>query len=755
MFCKRCSTEYLVDIQKCTRCKFDLQKMEERRAELFSKVDEFKERKLRRQERKNKWELWKKTQAIYHQQNTYDYEKWECFTDSEDEFDKAEQEADPVCPENDPKFAALKADMDARAKRIKEKRDKSIALKDKANKFMKKKNYLEAIKLYSEAIDLTRSYKYLWTNRALAHIKRGDFQEAVNDCTRILEYSEVMEEGYTRSKDPNFKAFARRAMAYKGLKQWSKALDDVEECLKLYPGDESVELLKKDLINLKEKYEKIEKIVEEGDKEGEKVAELKNLSQGQKVVKNEIDQFVKYLDIELNDDQKKKMMLMDYTILRKICLKENENLKLYFFSRKGLDTVKRVFKTKAYNFDFDSKKTKYFDFVHSALKDNDLFIEEAIKVNYPRILLKRFHNHLNKLFPKKKEEEEVEEINKLTAKETQNLYREMEEITNLLVCFTENRNARLYFREKAHIITPIFSVFYHNLIQKFRNEHHLISNVLNFFTNLLVTEVGIKENEFRDFIISNFLPYFYSSIGLMLKEKSLKYLKLKKSCLSFLSNLMIYPQPRNHCVKLLRDIAGHRELKDEKKMEVNGVLFFFENLFFDSIRVLEKIVKQHGKFGENTVKYFDNIFSLILNMVYKISSKQLEDLVESMNELKLVNVVLQVIRNMGKMKESIDQEKWKILMKRGINILSKFFKGGLDHDVIFEILDNLLVYYEVKELKQNELIIGEMNKLLVVLLQKGDGGEFEEGVLKRIDNGKVLIVLKEMINLGADYSVVR
>jgi len=755
-------TEFLVEIKNCTRCQNSLVTMEKRRADLLSKVDEFKERKLRREERKKKWEMWKKTQAIYHQKNTYDYEKWECFTDSEDEFEKAEKEAEPVCPENDPKFAALKADMDARASRIKEKKEKAIKLKEQANKFMKKKNYLEAIRLYSEAIELTKSYKYLWTNRALAHIKRGDFQEAVNDCTRILEYSEVMEEGYTRSRDANFKAFARRAMAYKGMKEWNKALEDIEQCLVLFPGDESAELMKKDLNSLKEKYEQMEEIEVKGGEE--KVMNLGNLNGEQKEIKKEIDSFVGYLDAQLDDKVKEEMEKLNYANLRKICLKENEKLKLYFFSRKGLNTIKRVFKTKAYDLNFDSNTTKHFDFVHSIIKDNDLFIEEAIKLNYPRILLKRFHNHLKALFPQKpqetEEEKEEEPVKKMSAKETQNIYRELEEITNLLVCFTENRNARLYFREKAHILTPIFSSFYQNLIQMFRKEHYLISNILNFFTNLLVTEVGVSQNELRDFLISNYLPYFFSSIGLMLKEKSLKYLSLKKGCLSFLSNLMIYQKSRNHCVKHIRDIAGHKDLKDEKKMEVNGVLFFFENLFLDSIRVLEKIVKQHGKFGENTVKYFDNIFSLILNMVYKISASQLSDVVDSMNELKLVNVVLQVIRNMGKMKESIDEEKWKILMKRGVNILSKFFKGGLERKVIFEILDNLLEYYcsEGDGVKKNELIVGETNKLLVVLLKNGDDEEFIQGVLgrmKNVNNGQVLKVVSEMIKLGSDYSLVR
>ena len=58
--------------------------------------------------------FWKKTAT--------DYEKWEYFTDSEDEFEKAEKEAEPIVPENDPQFMAMKKDLDERAARRRKKR---------------------------------------------------------------------------------------------------------------------------------------------------------------------------------------------------------------------------------------------------------------------------------------------------------------------------------------------------------------------------------------------------------------------------------------------------------------------------------------------------------------------------------------------------------------------------------------------------------------------------------------------------------
>ena len=146
--------------------------------------------------------LWKKTAT--------DYTKWDYFTDSENELEEAEKNAPPIVPENDPQFKAMERDMNERSSRMKTSRAKANELKVKANELMKKKDYFRAIELYSEALDLNKQNKYLWTNRALAYLKFSEPEKAENDCTRILEYSELFEEGYKKSADANFKAFTRR-----------------------------------------------------------------------------------------------------------------------------------------------------------------------------------------------------------------------------------------------------------------------------------------------------------------------------------------------------------------------------------------------------------------------------------------------------------------------------------------------------------------------------------------------------------------
>jgi len=64
----------------------------------------------------------------------------------------------------------------------------------------------------------------------------------------MLEYSELFEEGYTKSRDPNFKCFTRRAQARLEMKSFAESLMDIDAALELFPEDKGAMELK-DLIN--------------------------------------------------------------------------------------------------------------------------------------------------------------------------------------------------------------------------------------------------------------------------------------------------------------------------------------------------------------------------------------------------------------------------------------------------------------------------------------------------------------------------
>ena len=178
-------------------------------AELRDKLEEHKVKKARKMERRAKWENWKKTQEMFYKKTSTNYAKWDVFeSDSEDEI--PEEEKDPIVPENDPAFKAMEADFEDRAKKRRRNRKEANELKDKGNDCMKRGLYKSANHHYSQALENCRDMLPLYTNRALARIRLEMWQEVVDDCTRVLEYCEVFDDGYTKQRDLCYKALSRR-----------------------------------------------------------------------------------------------------------------------------------------------------------------------------------------------------------------------------------------------------------------------------------------------------------------------------------------------------------------------------------------------------------------------------------------------------------------------------------------------------------------------------------------------------------------
>ena len=200
--------------------------------ELRGKVEEYKDKKKRKLERRAKWENWKKTQEMFYKKTSTNYNKWDVFESSEEE----EPEQDPIVPDT-PEVKAMEADFEKRGK--KRRRDKKLAeeAKEKGNAAIKKGLYKTANKHYSEAIDHKRDLMPAYTNRALCRLRLEMWQEAVDDCTRVLEYCEVFDDGYTKQRDLCYKALMRRAQALRGLKDFEYALKDLNEAEILFPEE--------------------------------------------------------------------------------------------------------------------------------------------------------------------------------------------------------------------------------------------------------------------------------------------------------------------------------------------------------------------------------------------------------------------------------------------------------------------------------------------------------------------------------------
>uniref|UniRef100_A0A8C6WRQ8 Sperm associated antigen 1 n=1 Tax=Neogobius melanostomus TaxID=47308 RepID=A0A8C6WRQ8_9GOBI len=104
------------------------------------------------------------------------------------------------------------------------------ALKQEGNDCVKKGQYKDAVEKYSECLKLKPEECAVYTNRALCYLKLERFAEAKQDCDAAL-----------KSEPTNKKAFYRRAMANKGLKDYVACSSDLQEVLHQDPNVQEAE----------------------------------------------------------------------------------------------------------------------------------------------------------------------------------------------------------------------------------------------------------------------------------------------------------------------------------------------------------------------------------------------------------------------------------------------------------------------------------------------------------------------------------
>lgn len=92
----------------------------------------------------------------------------------------------------------MERDFEERAVKRRAAKKISMEFREKGNECMKKGLYRTANKQYSEALDHTKDNLPCYTNRALARLKLELWIEAVDDCTRVLEYCEVFDNGFDK-----------------------------------------------------------------------------------------------------------------------------------------------------------------------------------------------------------------------------------------------------------------------------------------------------------------------------------------------------------------------------------------------------------------------------------------------------------------------------------------------------------------------------------------------------------------------------
>ena len=121
------------------------------------------------------------------------------------------------------------------------KKIKAKQLKEQGNKSFEKKKYLDADRLYSQAIELDPGSRPLWTNRAACRNTMEKYEEAISDCDTAL------------SIDPNCsRSITVKGNALLSLRRFDAA-KEVYESLRSLGENSSPDLLLKKLHDVQDR----------------------------------------------------------------------------------------------------------------------------------------------------------------------------------------------------------------------------------------------------------------------------------------------------------------------------------------------------------------------------------------------------------------------------------------------------------------------------------------------------------------------
>ena len=177
------------------------------------------------------------------------------------ESSEEEIESEPVLPKNDPNFQAMERDFEERSAKRRKDKKKAEELKELGNECMKKGLYRTANKHYTDAFEHRKDILPIYTNRALARLKLEMWIDAVDDCTRVLEFCEVFDNGYQKQPDLCYKALIRRAQAHRGLRDFDEAIKDCDQAAELLPNELDPAKLRAQFVEDKEHEARISRIM--------------------------------------------------------------------------------------------------------------------------------------------------------------------------------------------------------------------------------------------------------------------------------------------------------------------------------------------------------------------------------------------------------------------------------------------------------------------------------------------------------------
>ncbi|ETB59182.1 hypothetical protein YYC_03434 [Plasmodium yoelii 17X] len=243
-FCKSCLVEYNYKLDFCKRCNKSVISKEERKKELFDKVENYKHLKNKRNERREIWNKYLNSCKNQNNKKTTNYEKWNYYEPSSDTFDEDEK---ILClPKHDSNFQILEKKIDEDIKKRKENKQIANRIKLNGNKYFKEKKYSQAIDCYNHVINISKDYLEVYNNLSLCYIKTYQYEKAIENCNHVIDYYNVFNSSFSINKDILFKAYFRKGFSFYKLLIFDKALKNFDLAITFHNSDiEIMELINK------------------------------------------------------------------------------------------------------------------------------------------------------------------------------------------------------------------------------------------------------------------------------------------------------------------------------------------------------------------------------------------------------------------------------------------------------------------------------------------------------------------------------
>ena len=677
-FCPHCFYEYtLKDIVTCTHCNKELITREERHKILKQKLEVYKEKQKTKKFRKMKYNNWIKSHGEIKildasRHGPTNYTKWDMY-----ESDSDSEEKEPILPRHDPNFIALEKSMNADLKKKEESQRKSLKLKEEGNAFFKEKKYKKAIDKYSEAIEETRGMMYLYTNRAMAYIQIGEYNKAIEDCDRVIQYYELFEEELNKNLDTYTKALIRKAKALLNIKDYQEAKDTIDKAEEYNEDNEEINKFKKEIENCLDLNKKaIDALKKNKTSADDKFTCVKNL----------IEEIRKRLyDKEI---VKKKELIEIFDKVKTIFEKENKkvlntnkdnNYILFFSISGGIETL--------FNF-LKSQSNKDSDILTKLL---ELLIIITSNTKYLTLIneCKGFNQLIDFLF---KTESDKSPDKKLAISISQ-----ADMILTLLEKATLDDACRKKITSIEHIDIMagiVLQKYELNLVQDIKTAN-LLSKIYTFICNICYSS-----NDIRSKIAKGVSDYFFNQLNSFIEKYNIEieyHRNLLGSVLSFIINMA-------------NDIPFRKRVYNEKKF----LKFLSEHLLVNLINNELFMKEEIDEFYEKTCSLFYNV-SFIPGEEINVIKYYLEIHIETFLIYFIVHKYVF---------HTINNENMNLYLQRSLMLLSRLVKFNLD---IFsneskipekdDLLNKLLEFLEIKYLEHCSYIIDLVIKIWIFILK--------------------------------------